>query len=359
VSDPEALVRFREGVAAPNPEARASARMALEAAISRELGTVPPATGSGKVLLLPNSRMAPCPPSPVAPSPRRRTGVSRRRLAAALATAAAMAAAAIVTSSSAHLGTSDAVPHVTEPAGQASGLGSAPTTIDQATVLTAMQQAAPDVLQIQETTTVTGSASTTEETWTSPAQPQPGQTVQSRILTLQADGTPLRDVGMRYTVPTGPSSYDPLVVGIRTTGEVIDVEYSTSTWSDQRDQTIVQPPGGPVVIAPGAAGSLQQQLQSAEGAELTRQSIQGQPAIEFRWVLSSWTTIDLWVNQRTYLPITEVAYFFVGSPSEQQRGVTEASYSYLPPTAANLAQLMPPIPSGFVQTAAPPAGDSG
>lgn len=359
MSDPEELVRFREGVAVPSAAARATARRALEAAISREIGTVPSASGFGKVLQLPNSTTAPFPPSLIAPSSRRRYGVSRPRFAAALATAAAVAVAAIITSSSAHPGTTDTVPRATEATGQASGLESLPASTDQAAVLTAMQQAAPDILQVQETTTVAGSGSTTEETWTSPAQPRLGQTVQSRILTLQADGAPLRDVEMTYTVPMGPASYSPLIDGVRTTGEVIDVEYSTSTWSDQRDQTIVQPPGGPVVVTAEAGGSLQQQLQSAEGAELTRQSIQGQPAIEFRWVLSSWTTIDLWVNQRTYLPITEVAYFIVGSPSDQQRGVTEASYSYVPPTAANLAQLKPPIPPGFVQTAAPSAGDGG
>lgn len=359
MSDPEEVIRFREGVAEPSAASRATARRALEAAISRELGTVPSASGSGKVLQLPTSMTAPFPPPRIASSSRRRHGVSGPCFAGTLTTAAVLAVAAIITSSSTHLGTADTAPRATEAAGQASGSGSLPASTDQAAVLTAMQQAAPDVLQVQETTTVTGSGSTTEETWTSPAQPRPGQTVQSRILTLQAGGAPLQDVGMTYTVPIGPSSYDPLIDGVRTTGEVTDVEYSTSTWSDQRDQTIVQPPGGPVVIGAGTAGSPQQQLEFAEGAELTRQSIQGQPAIEFRWVLSSWTTIDLWVNQRTYLPITEIAYFFVGSPSDQQRGVTEASYSYLPPIAANLAQLKPPIPSGFVQTAAPPAGDGG
>ena len=358
MSDPEELVRFREEVAAPSAAARATARWALEAAISCEIGTVPSASGPGKVLQLPNITTAPLSPPRIAPSSRRRHGVSRPHFATALATAAAVALATILTSSSAHPGTTDTVPRATEATGQASGLESLPASTDQAAVLTAMKQAAPDILQAQEATTVAGSGSTTEEIWTSPAQPRLGQTVQSRILTLRADGAPLRDVEMTYTVPMGPASYSPLIDGVRTAGEVIDVEYSTSTWSDQRDQTILQPPGGPVVVT-AEAGSLQQQLESAEGAELTRQSIQGQPAIEFRWVLSSWTTIDLWVNQRTYLPITEVAYFFVGSPSDQQRGVTEASYSYLPPTAANLAQLKPPIPPGFVQTAAPSVGDGG
>jgi len=57
----------------------------------------------------------------------------------------------------------------------------------------------------------------------------------------------------------------------------------------------------------------------------------------------------LWVDPATYLPV-RVAGEFQGRPDGQIEDV-----QWLPPTAANLAKLTTPIPSGFVQVPAPRA----
>jgi hypothetical protein len=57
----------------------------------------------------------------------------------------------------------------------------------------------------------------------------------------------------------------------------------------------------------------------------------------------------LWVDPSTYLPV-RVATEIGERPTGQVKDV-----QWLPPTAANLADLTAPIPAGFVQVPPPPA----
>ena len=78
--------------------------------------------------------------------------------------------------------------------------------------------------------------------------------------------------------------------------------------------------------------------------------MRGHPAIELAMTTSSGssgplriTTAHLWVDARTYLPMQELLKF-----SDGRQDVTD--YTFLPPTAANLAKLQPVIPVGYQRT---------
>ena len=81
-----------------------------------------------------------------------------------------------------------------------------------------------------------------------------------------------------------------------------------------------------------------------------RTGLRGRPAIELGMSLASApgaavyvTTARLWVNAATYLPMRQALRF-----SDGKQDVTD--YTFLPPTAANLADLSPVIPPGYHRT---------
>jgi hypothetical protein len=76
-----------------------------------------------------------------------------------------------------------------------------------------------------------------------------------------------------------------------------------------------------------------------------RQTVDGTDAIELTSRAGSPLTETIWVNPSTYLPVRVVASSPYGTPGLQQT----ADFSWLPPTAQNLAKLAVPIPAGFRQ----------
>jgi hypothetical protein len=73
-----------------------------------------------------------------------------------------------------------------------------------------------------------------------------------------------------------------------------------------------------------------------------RQTVDGAAAIELKSRFGSLLSETIWVSPSTYLPV-RVVVRAVGKPAFQQT----ADFTWLPPTAQNLANLTVPVPAGF------------
>lgn len=198
-----------------------------------------------------------------------------------------------------------------------------------------------------------------QDIWTSPADPQPGQQVRQRSLIVNANGTPQQDVEFLYTMPTDPVPYhgDPSLFA--TTGELIDVEYPTNSWSDQKDTSIVQAlPGTLTVSSASATGSLQSQIATGDWSKVGTSVIDGQPVIELSETNPGGNLL-LWVNAQTYLPVRETLGYTAGGGTDQVNGSIIAEYQYLAPSTTALTNLQPTIPPGFTETTTPPTHPGG
>jgi hypothetical protein len=80
-----------------------------------------------------------------------------------------------------------------------------------------------------------------------------------------------------------------------------------------------------------------------------RQRVDGTEAIELRSRPGSLISETIWVSPDTYLPVRVVVRSAPGTPVLQQT----ADFTWLPPTARNLAKLTVPIPAGFRKVSLP------
>ncbi|HEX3512707.1 MAG TPA: hypothetical protein VHT26_01720 [Trebonia sp.] len=76
-----------------------------------------------------------------------------------------------------------------------------------------------------------------------------------------------------------------------------------------------------------------------------RQTVDGTEAIELTSRAGSLIAETVWVNPGTYLPVRVVVRSPAGTPGIQQT----ADFTWLAPTAQNLAKLTVPIPAGFLK----------
>jgi hypothetical protein len=179
---------------------------------------------------------------------------------------------------------------------------------------------------------------------------------QWRLVTYSPDGRPLYDEGFgtssRYTL----------------------VSYQARTWARQHGlgfgpsgvSVLPGPPGcqltpaaaSPLLFAYGLPGtrSASSSLPSTVARDLRtavscgalvdagRQRVDGTEAIELKSRPGSPVSKTVWVSQSTYLPVRVVVRLSFGKlPGREQT----ADFTWLPPTAQNLAKLTVPIPAGF------------
>jgi hypothetical protein len=65
--------------------------------------------------------------------------------------------------------------------------------------------------------------------------------------------------------------------------------------------------------------------------------------------------LTIWINESTYLPVQARSVDSLPTSLAPSGGLeTDTTYQWVPPTAANLAQLTPSIPAGFPQLSGPP-----
>ena len=68
------------------------------------------------------------------------------------------------------------------------------------------------------------------------------------------------------------------------------------------------------------------------------------------------TTLALWVNAATYLPVQSVTTGPIGDPNPGKSWTTEDQYSFLSPTPPNLANLALTVPPGFKESVSSESG---
>jgi len=192
------------------------------------------------------------------------------------------------------------------------------------------------------------STTTTAEEWSNGDQ--------WRLVTYSPDGRPLYDEGF------GTSSLYTLV------------SYQARTWARQHGlglgpsgvSVLPGPPGcqptpaavSPLLFAYGLprTRSTASSLPSTVARELHtavscgalvdagRKRVDGTEAIELTSRPGSLVSETVWVSQSTYLPVRVVVRLsFAKLPGREQT----ADFTWLPPTASNLAKLTVPIPAGF------------
>lgn len=188
----------------------------------------------------------------------------------------------------------------------------------------------------------------TQEAWTYPAFPIPGQQVRYRLFQF-SNGVPVEDTEASYMADKASTGLSMSTTQGPPSAEIIDVRYATRTWSRQRSRS--------VLLAGSLSPSLiRAQIAAGRFAVIGTVELDGRQAVELTWTSSPGrlsATTTLWVDARTYQPLRSVSTTRAprgGAPLEADT----VQYQVLPATPANLALLSPPIPPGFTRTATSP-----
>ena len=207
-------------------------------------------------------------------------------------------------------------------------------------LLAAIDTASGDILYAH------GGAAPGGGTWRSPAYPQPGQKVHIRILGLGSDGRVFKDGEYSFTMPSGndgASSYTSNLDqgGLQLSGTVMDVNHLRHLWGEWHAKLVLG-------FTLDAAG-IRTEIASGQFKMVGSTELHGQKAVELEIDVPPNNEAPphvivarLWVNATTYLPMQQYLRM-----SNGQRNVTE--YTFLPPTAGNLAKLRPVIPAGYTR----------
>jgi hypothetical protein len=230
-------------------------------------------------------------------------------------------------------------------------------------ILTAFSASASSISYTHSVWTSAGENTMAVDVWISPLEGSIGRSQTTREVVTVAGHT-VRDTEMIYALPAADAEVPancngridapkpPPVRGQSggaqaTDGRLIDVEYASRTWSDQPDTCIP-------VTQPADAEQIRSDIASGGWTVIGHDVIDGQPAVELNLAgPAKPASADLlWVNARTFLPI-QASASKGGSPRVDDSLVT--TYRFLDDTPQNQHDLVTPIPSGFTQTATPPA----
>jgi hypothetical protein len=226
----------------------------------------------------------------------------------------------------------------------------------RARLLTAIDAARSDILSAQSRLSGPGEAGPgsgtgSEQTLTSPSYPRTGQQVSVRTIGRGSDGKLGKDSEYIFTMPESPgaASTSPIDAGVwggadlNTTGTFITVYPATHTWGEWHHLTLT-------LELPADAAGIRHAISHDQLKVIRHAKLHGQQAIELGITTPSnggaalrVTTARLWINATTDLPMRQTLQF-----SDGKRSVTD--YTFLPPTAANLAKLHPAIPAGYQRT---------
>jgi hypothetical protein len=182
-------------------------------------------------------------------------------------------------------------------------------------------------------------------TWQSPAYPQPGQKVHIRILGLGSGGAIFKDGEYSFTMPSGnpANNYTSNLDqgGLQLSGTVMWVDHRRHVWGEWHSKFILG-------FTLDTAG-IRAEIANGQFTVIGRTELHGQQAIELKINVPPnneapphVTAERMWVDATTYLPMREYQRM-----SNGEQNVTD--YSFLPPTAGNLAKLRPDIPAGYTR----------
>jgi hypothetical protein len=186
--------------------------------------------------------------------------------------------------------------------------------------------------------------------WMSPWYPRPGQRVRVHQLATGAGGMPFKDSEFIFRFPASRATgHDASPIdwgGVSASGTELTVDYAKRTWGEWAHMGIS-------LTLPLSAAGIRDQITHGSLQVIGRTTISGRPAIELGMALGPksgplWvTTARLWVSATTYLPMRELLVF-----SDGRRELT--NYTFLKPTAANLAKVRLVVPAGFRRTSLHP-----
>jgi hypothetical protein len=189
---------------------------------------------------------------------------------------------------------------------------------------------------------------TTQQAWTYPAFPVPGQQVRYRLFQF-TNGAPVEDTESIYVADAASTGLSLSTTQGPRTAKIIDVDYATRTWSRQQSHS--------VLLAGSLSPSLiRNQIKSGRFTVIGNVQLNGRQAVELTWTSSPGRltlTTTLWVDAQTYQPLRSASTTKV----PQQAAPLDSDsvqYRILPATPANLALLTPPIPPGFTRTPTSP-----
>jgi hypothetical protein len=317
----DVLTRFREDVPEPSPHAWLQARAAIEAARRDET------------------------------SEQSRPRGNRRRIALVAAgfVFAASTATLVVALNSARSKTP-----VVPPRG---GVATHPSpVVIRARVVDALSTRSNTILYEQSTTVVPGQPPRGGQEWDYPWNGQAGQLVHEAG-SESVGGIIQGKWGLTFSVPAGASggtSTVPLGAACNVSGQRIDVNYTNQTWQTSVQTCVALTPGlDTVAFVNPKTGQLVSNIRTlvADGFLLVvgYPTVGGQPTVELRSSTYGATTLDLWVNADTYLPMQSVST----SPTTGDNGgisTMTVQYSFLSPTQSTLDNLHVTAPHGFTQT---------
>jgi hypothetical protein len=212
-------------------------------------------------------------------------------------------------------------------------------------ILAAYEAETGDILYVHQTITQPNGDDYISDDWSSLTTTQAGQQVATRIRLEEANGTPVQDLEITYILPATTGRSTPV-------GDVTVVDYLNQTWYHQPDGPLPPPP----LHIPNyiVVGSLSNSIAKLQWSDLGTTTLNGQPAIELSEVNPPGAqSFIVWVDPSTYLPIQEQLTYGTEGGGQTVEGRVTSTLGYLPPTAANSADLNVTIPAGFTQTSAP------
>jgi hypothetical protein len=333
----DVLKRFREDVPEPSTDAWRRARAAIEAVRAE--------TSNPPVQLGPLRRN----------SPRHRP----RAAVLVLGVAAAVALVGVILSLTEH-----------RPSGRGAHSASSgrtttrpPVGTIRARVVDALDGEADSILYTQSSMEVPGQPTSNDEAWDYPWNGQPGQIVR-QAGSASVGGTVQNEWSLTFTVPVGDSGTNSASHGATCNvfGQRIDVDFTNQTWQSSEQSCVALSPGldAPAAFIDPTTHKLTSNIKMLVADGLLQvvgyPNLDGEPTIELKSDTLEATTLDLWVNAHTYLPVQSVSTGPTGEPDPGKTWMEIDEYSFLSPTQANLANLQITIPPAFRQIANGPEG---
>jgi hypothetical protein len=220
------------------------------------------------------------------------------------------------------------------------------------------------IFYTQSSTEVPGQPASNGEEWDYPWSAQPGQLVR-QAGTDSVGGTVQNRWSLIFTAPAGGATNNTgPITGLGATcnvsGQRIDVYLTNQTWQSSEQSCVALDPGLDTAFLDPRTGQLISNIKTlvADGLlqVLGYPTEHGQPTVELKTGTHGVTTLDLWVNANTYLPVQSVTTGPTGDANSGQTFTTVDQYSFLSPTQANLANLRVTVPPGFREIVSPEKG---
>lgn len=222
---------------------------------------------------------------------------------------------------------------------------------------TAFSAAADDILYTTETGRVNGYVPSILQGWSWPAQPVPGQEEYIRAYLVQRTSPskpllPAEDYGFVYSTPPAGATYVNGWLTMVCFPSFRGCAYGNTqtpagTWASHYGRFFNPNPG----LDDLSPRSVARSIARGDWRIVGHTRLDGQAALELSETAKAQAQYDpkpamLWINAHSYLPLKMITGGGTSQPSV-------ATWSFLTPTPAHLAQLRPHIPPGLPRSSGP------